>query len=159
MNRYILAALVCAAFAVAEALTAGRGVREFMQSLKQPRWSLPLPAWYGVGLLFYLVCYSVLVSLWRTHISTPPEFWLLVSVMAANADWNWFFFRRRDLRKSFRASLVYSVFVLVLLVRLFSSALPARWTLLAYACYLPYSWFWTYQVWRLNENLPTVASA
>jgi tryptophan-rich sensory protein len=121
---------------------------------------LPLPAWYAVGLLYYGACYATLVPVLRTWRSAQTEFWLLMSIMAINADWNFFFFRRRDFRKSFRATLLYSLCVLVLLWRLFSGSSAAPWFLLAYAAYLPYACLWTFHVWRLNlstASAPTEA--
>jgi tryptophan-rich sensory protein len=152
MNPWFLAGLVCASFALVEALMAGRGVKRFMQELKQPDWSLPLPAWYAIGLLYYAACYAVLVPMLRSRPTATKEFWLLMGIMSVNCVWNFFFFRRRDFRKSFWGCILYSVFVVVLLWRLFPTHSPSVWIFLAYALYFPYSWFWTYRVWRLNSG-------
>lgn len=152
MNPYLLAGLICAAFAALEALLAGPGVKKFMRDLAQPGWSLPMSAWYAVGLLYYGACYATLLPLLRNLRSAETDFWLLILIMASNAGWNLSFFRRRDFRKSFRVTLLYSVFVLVLLWRLFSASSSARWFILAYVAYLPYACLWTFHVWKLNDS-------
>ncbi|HSK45286.1 MAG TPA: tryptophan-rich sensory protein [Candidatus Binatia bacterium] len=158
MNVYIVAGLVCAAFALLEGMLAGRGVSRFMHELKQPRWSLPSTAWYAIGLLYYGACYVVLLPALRNWHTARTEFWLLITIMAMNADWNYFFFRRRDFKKSFRATIFYSAFVVILLWRLFAARSPSSWVFLGYALYLPYSCAWTYQVWKLNAE-KTIASS
>ncbi|MGE5322631.1 MAG: hypothetical protein ACM3SW_07205, partial [Actinomycetota bacterium] len=78
------------------------------------------------------------------------EFWILVSVMALNAAWNFFFFRQKDFQKSFRVCAFYSALVLPLLFRLLPQKTIASWLLFAYAVYLPYGCLWTHRVWKMN---------
>jgi tryptophan-rich sensory protein len=152
VNSYVMAALICAVFAGLETAMAGAGASRFLRELRQPRWALPLPVWYALGLLYYVTCYLILVSLLRRpSFLRSWELWLLGGIMAWNAAWNFFFFRKRDLRKSFSMTVFYSAAVFVLLFRLLASNTAGTWLLLAYALYLPYSWLWTYRVGKMNE--------
>jgi len=136
-----MAALICTAFAGLEAAAAGAGANRFLRELRQPRWALPVPAWYALGLLYYAACFVILDSFLRGHSFLRTwEPWLLAGIMALNAAWNFLFFRKRDLRKSFSITIFYSAAVFLLLFRLLASKTGGRWLLLAYAFYLPYSW-------------------
>jgi len=107
----VAAALVCIAGAGAEALLAGPGVRQRLEQLRQPPMSPPFAVWMVIGGAYYVICFTLLFRLfrgeWREGIGALAVA-SVVLLMSLNALWNLYFFRRRDLRGSFRVSLIYA---------------------------------------------------
>jgi tryptophan-rich sensory protein len=149
---WLIAGAICLAAVVAEGLLSG-DASAFLKSIKQPRWALPLPAWIGIGLLYYLACFFALTRVLAFGLHEPVAagaFAALVLVMAANAGFNWVFFKRRDFRAAFYYYFPYGALVAVLIWLLARIEAAPAIAFAAYACYLPYALFWSYRVWKLN---------
>lgn len=107
--------------------------------------------WSLIGLGYYAVCF---LSLYRLLSIRPPR-WelaagLVVVVLAANAIWNYLFFRLRDLRLGFWFLLPYALVVAVLLLVLACNDLCSALAFAAYGAYLPYAAWFSYRTWKLN---------
>jgi tryptophan-rich sensory protein len=143
---------VCVAGMISEAALAGKGANTVMRSLKQPAWALPAWAWYFIGMAYYAACFA---SLYRVNIGSGSGtrllcLALLIIVMAANAAWNFIFFRRRDLRLSFYFFLPYTILVLVLVCALSRFDWVSAVIFAIYVMYLPCALVWSHRTWKLN---------
>lgn len=149
---WLIAGAICLAAIAAEGLLSG-DASGFLKAIKQPRWALPLPAWIAIGLLYYAACFFALTRILAYGLEQPvaaSAFSTLIVVMAANAAFNWVFFKRRDFRASFYYFFPYAVLVFALIALLGQIDALAAGAFVAYACYLPYALFWSYRVWKLN---------
>jgi tryptophan-rich sensory protein len=120
-----------------------------------------LRAWIIVGAIYYVLCFVVLFRLLTLQPGELRTSALAVTVvlMAANAAFNFVFFRWGDLRASFLFFFPYSglaigLFVLLLLVDPFASAVFGP-----YLVYFIYATAWGYQVWCLNRHTGTIPQA
>ena len=153
MDSWLIAALICVTYAVAESLLAGSDVERVLQELKQPPWSLRKGVWFWIAFAYYGAAFVILWRLFdlrQTGESTILPLILLIAMMTLNVAWNFVFFRRRDLRLSFLWFAPYSLVVLSLLWCVSKIDLMAAGLLLTYSLYLPYALAWSYRVWKLN---------
>jgi benzodiazapine receptor len=151
LTRAAVTALgICAGSAALEGLFAGQGVTQRMKELRLPPYSPPLAGWIGIALFYYVACFVVLYRL--LAYGQLSALALIVALMIINAIWNYFFFRRKDVRVSFYLSLPYAVLATVLAAWLFRIDTTAAWTFLPYMMYLLYAGWWGYNLWRLNEQ-------
>ena len=144
---------ICAAGAALEGICAGPGVRDRMDELRLPRFAPPFAAWLVIGGLYYVICFAVLYRLLEGDFGEGPRqvaLGLAVLLLVCNAGWNYFFFRRRELRASFVYSLGYAAVALCLAAALFRADSTAGWIFLPYLVYLLYGTWWGYALWRLN---------
>ncbi len=149
---WLIAAAICLAAAVAEGLLSG-DTSAFLKSLKQPSWAPPLPAWIAIGLIYYAACFFALTRVLFFGIERPAAaaaFAVLIAVMAANAAFNWIFFKRRDFRASYYYYYPYLALVVMLIALLARIDMLAAGVFVAYACYLPFALAWSHRVWKLN---------
>jgi tryptophan-rich sensory protein len=146
---------VCAAAAGLEGICAGTEVKSLFARLKSPAYSPPLWVWYIIGALYYVTFFFVLFRiLTRGHSSglTNLTFGLVVVMMAANALWNYVFFRAQKLFASVVVTFVAPVVDLGLLVCLMQLDRVAAWALIPYLIYRSYSLWWAYRFWQLNRD-------
>jgi tryptophan-rich sensory protein len=143
----------CIVAAALEGLLAGVRVKARFAELRQPPFAPPLWAWSIVGFLYYVLFFLVLHSLLRnppTPAWTSASLALVAILLAANAAWNWVFFRKKDLRQSLIFFAPYLLAALALALALHRLRSPlAAWYLL-YVGYLAYAAWWCFRVWRLN---------
>lgn len=146
--------VICAFGAALEALFAGNGVRQRLQALRLPSYSIPFWGWIVIGLLYYTMCFVLLYRLFR---SPPAEarnasLVLLGAIMFINALWNYFFFRQRDLCRAYLLGLVYSGIAIALFI-LFLTRLDRTTTacFAPYLAYLIYANVWSYRLWKANR--------
>jgi len=149
-----LALGICAIAAALEGLAAGPGVKQRLSSLRVPPWALPFTAWLVVGGLYYLLCFIVLLRLLKlpTTRLQVTAVTAAIALMAANAAWNYLFFRRANLHASFLfflpyAALALALFLLLLRVDPVSSAIFGP-----YLLYFGYAAAWGHEVWQLNSS-------
>src|SRR5438876_1171295 len=117
----LISLAVCSLFAGLEGLFAGTGIRSRMSELRQPPFSPPFGVWVGIGLLYYMGCFIVLFQLIRNGLHSAEAIAALVLIliiMALNALWNFFFFRK-DVRAAFLLGLPYAMFSVALASLLF----------------------------------------
>jgi len=107
MSPWLTALLICLLAVIAEAVLAGNHVREHLRQIKLPRASPPIWLWIGIGLAYYIICYTILFRLLAHGGDRKRDVAvvLMVLILAANAFWNYLFFRA----KNFLACLVFSV--------------------------------------------------
>jgi tryptophan-rich sensory protein len=155
MSVPLLYALVlCAISATLEGALAGRGVQARFAELRLPRFSPPLPVWFVIGGLCYLICFTVLYRLFRLPPSRSRDaaLALLAGMMLINALWNYVFFRKRDLYLSFFAFLPYGILAVALFLLTLRLDRLAAWVVLPYVLYLVYAAAWGYGLWKRNPE-------
>ena len=153
LHAALAALAICAAGAALEGVCAGSGVRERLAALRLPRFAPPFAAWMVIGGFYYVICFAVLYRLLRGGIGSGPTrvaLGLAVLLLVGNAGWNYFFFRRRDLRASMLYNVAYAGVAVALAVALFRADATAGWTFLPYLGYLVYGSWWGYALLRLN---------
>ena len=149
---WLVAGAICLAAAVAEGLLSGN-TSAFLKSIKQPPWAPPLPAWIAIGLLYYAACFFALTRVLSFGLERPvaaAALAVLIVVMAANAAFNWIFFKRREFRASYYYYFPYVALVAALIALLAQIDMLAAGVFVAYACYLPFALVWSYRIWKLN---------
>jgi translocator protein len=147
--------LICGISALLEGLFAGKGVKEYMERLRSPSYSLPIWAWFIVGGLYYFICFAVvyrLLSQDNSGLFRTVGLVLILVIMGINALWNFFFFRVKRLSLSFAISIPYSLIAVALFICLLQFDRIAAWFLLPYMVYLIYANLWGYQLWKLNSH-------
>jgi translocator protein len=154
LNAALAALGICILGALLEGVAAGPGVRQRLAALRKPRWALSFGPWIVVGVLYYVVCFVVLFRLLNLPISLRRSFALATTVllMAANAGFNLFFFRRANLYASFLFFFPYSAIAVALAVQLFLLDRLASTVFAPYLLYFPYATAWGYHLWRLNAH-------
>lgn len=154
-HPWIWSFATCAAAAALEGICAGKGVKQRFAELSFPTPSLPLWAWFLVGVGYYAIHLIVLHSLLSSHPLQPYTSLALVLagvVLTANAAWNFLFFRRKDLRSSFFFSVPYALLATALGAVLWMAARDVAPLYFLYLAYLPYGTWWGYAVWRRNSE-------
>lgn len=154
MNAALIALGICILAAVLEGAAAGRGVKEHLSALRAPRWALSFRAWVVVGVVYYAVCFAVLLcllTLASTRLRTSALATIIV-LMVANAAFNVVFFRRRNLYASFLFFFPYSAIAIALFVQLLLLDRVASLIFGPYLLYFVYATAWGHQLWRLNEH-------
>jgi tryptophan-rich sensory protein len=148
------ALVLCAISAVLEGVLAGRGVQARFADLRLPLYSPPLPVWFVIGGIFYVVCFTVLYRLFSLPGSglRDAALALLVGMMLMNALWNYLFFRARNLFLSFVACLPYGLVAVALFVLTLRLDRLAALALSPYILYLGYAIAWGYALWKRNPD-------
>ena len=150
-RRSVLQASACAGgAAVAGNAFIGKPAMAWFRGLTAPRWQLPMPAFLGVGALYYgIVGYVLARSLDRRDARSTA--WSL-AVLVGNEAWNGVFFGRRSARAGFVGLCAFTV-PLVALQRSVAGDARSRNALAPYTAYvLVYDLPWTYRLWRLNPT-------
>ena len=133
---------VCVLAAAFEGACAGKNVKAYFRALRFPPYSAPLPVWYAIGGIYYLVFGFLLYRMLRLESdSTLPYVTIafIVFMMIANGSWNYIFFRRRDLFTAFVISTVAPVFDIALLILVLLVDANAAWALVPYLLYRIYN--------------------
>ena len=154
MNRAVFLALTaCVVSAMLEGVFAGRGVKEYMASLRMPRFAPSMRVWYVIGALYYIACFVVL---YRLIDKAPPDanrtaaITLTLVLMSINAGWNYIFFRARNLFAVLLTGIAYTLVAFALMACLIWADTIAALVFAPYLVYLVFANFWGYQLWRLN---------
>lgn len=150
--NWLIAGAICLAAVAAEGLLSG-DASSHLRQIKQPRWALPLAAWVVIGLFYYAACFFALARILAAglgRIDGAAAFAILLLILAANAGFNWVFFKRRDFRMAFFYYFPYLALVATLIWLLTRIDLTTALVFAAYACYLPYALYWSYRVWKMN---------
>ncbi|MGH7589502.1 MAG: tryptophan-rich sensory protein [Gemmatimonadota bacterium] len=152
---WMWALAACAVAAVSEGLLAGSEVGARFSELVLPPFSPPLWAWAIIGVSYYVLFFFLLNSLLGS-LPTPPltmaALLLVTILLAANATWNWLFFRERELWLSTAFFAPYGAVALTLAVVLFRLRSPLFSWYLLYMAYLAYAAWWGISLWRLNPE-------
>ena len=125
-----------------------------LSELNQPDFSPPLWVWAIIGGLYYILFFVLLRSL----LGTPPfprltirAVVLVMVMLAANAGWNWVFFRLQDLGLSTLYWAPYTAIAVALGHTLWRMRSPMfRWYGL-YLGYFVYATWWGISLYRLNR--------
>jgi tryptophan-rich sensory protein len=137
-----------------EGFCAGGDIRQRLGELRTPPHVPPLWGWILIGIFYYVMCFAVLHRLFLIASAVPlrnDALVLMASLMLINANWNYFFFRNRNLFRAFLIGLPYSgIGVLLFVVLVFRLDRIAGWFLFPYLIYLFYANLWGYRTWKLN---------
>jgi tryptophan-rich sensory protein len=147
----LLASLFVILGVMSEAICAGKDPIGVMRRLHQPRWALPMAAWYVVGVLYYAMCFAVVYRMEKSLTGRSTPLTLIGAMMLANGAWNFIFFRPRALRWSFWFYAPYILLVTALICALWSIDRVSATLLIVYSAYLPYALAWSYVVLKLNS--------
>ena len=145
---------ICIVAAIFEGACAGKGVKEHFASLKFPEYSAPLPVWYAIGGIYYLVFGFLLFRMFRIESdSVLPLLTIgyLVFLMIANGSWNYIFFRRKDLFTALVLGTIAPFFDIALLALVLKTDPQAAWALVPYLLYRIYAVIWGYGLWQANR--------
>jgi len=148
---------ICIAAAATEGVLSGTQVKLRFSELRLPRPALPLRYWFVIGAAYYVFFFFTLNSILGappTPIWTATTLVLAVALLGANAIWNLFFFRKKNLRLSFILFLPYDLAAIVFGFALYRLSNPYFSRFLIYICYLTYASWWGHRVWRLNSLSP-----
>ena len=155
MNRAALLALIaCVVSAALEGVLAGRGVKQYMASLRMPRSAPSLPVWYVLGAIYYIACFVVLYRLFALvpeSAARTAALALILALMAINAFWNYIFFRARNLFAVLLTGIAYTLVAIALETCLLRADTTAALVFAPYCVYLIFANYWSYQLWRLNS--------
>lgn len=146
---------ICAIAAVLEGVAAGKNVKPFFAKLRFPSYSAPLWVWYIIGALYYAICFFILYRLLKDagdSLLKTAALTLILVMMAANAFWNYIFFRLQNLYLSFVASIPYSLIAVALFACLIQFDKVAAWSLSPYLLYQIYALRWGYGLWKSNDR-------
>jgi translocator protein len=151
----IFSVMICAAGAGLESLFAGRRIKQRFAELQLPRYAVPLSGWIIIGTAYYVICFAILCRLFELPATSGRNaaLGLLGGIMFANALWNYFFFRSRNLFHAYVVGVCYTAAALALLLLLLIRVdRTAAWYLLPYILYLIYANIWGYRIWKLNPG-------
>ena len=144
---------VCAGAAGLEGICAGVEVKAVFARLRTPAYSPPLWIWYIIGILYYATFLFVLVRILTDRDGSALRnvtLAMIVVMMAANALWNYVFFRAQKLFASVVVTFLAPIMDLGLLLCLTWIDRVAAWALIPYLIYRAYSLYWAYGLWKLN---------
>jgi tryptophan-rich sensory protein len=155
VSAVLVSFLICACAAALEGLLAGKGVKAVLGNLRKPKFAAPVWVWAVIGVVYYLICFFILFRILRYEDNFSiryTAFALLLVLMAANAFWNYVFFRRRDLFYSFVIGVLYSLGAVALFVCLYQFDFLAAYALTPYLLYQIYAFYWGYGLLKLNRK-------
>ncbi|MCI0388991.1 MAG: tryptophan-rich sensory protein, partial [Acidobacteria bacterium] len=147
---------ICVIAATLEGVAAGKNVKPFFAKLRWPSYSAPLWVWYVIGVLYYATCFFIIYRILEYDGDTVLKdisLTLILIMMAANALWNYIFFRAQNLFYSFVASIPYSLVVVALFACLIQFEKVAAWSIVPYLVYQIYALQWIYGLWRINGQV------
>ena len=154
-NSVLLSLAICLVAAAFEGACAGKNVKAYFARLRFPGYSAPLPVWYAIGGIYYLVFGFLLYRMLRVESNSVlplVTIAFIVFMMFANGSWNYIFFRRRDLFTAFVISTMAPVFDAALLVLVLLVDPIAAWSLVPYLLYRIYAVWWGFGLWSLNKD-------
>lgn len=139
----VAAAVLGNAFVGNESLTWFRGLRS-------PRWQLPMPGFFVVAAVYYVIM-GVVLGRGVDRRATGTVGWA-VAVLAGNEAWNVLLFSRRSPRAAFFGLLAF-LLPLGGLQRSVRRDRRSRLMVTAYTTYVVlYDIPWAYRLWRLNRS-------
>jgi tryptophan-rich sensory protein len=153
----VVAFVICALAAALEGVCAGPGVADRLAALRRPRFTPSLAGWLLIGLGYYVICFTILYRLLRSGWPTwvhRVALVLMLLLLVVNASWNYLFFRRRDLGRSFLLNVPYAAIALSLAVALVRIGDGSVWVFVPYLVYLGYAIWFGYMSWQLNDRAP-----
>lgn len=156
ISAFLLSIGICVIGAVLEAVAAGNNIKPLFAKLRFPSYSAPLWVWYIIGALYYATYGFILYRILRydgSSILRPIAFALVLIIVAANAFWNYVFFRAQRLFYAFVVGFLYSVVAFALFVCLLRFDRVAAWAQVPYLLYLTYAYRWSRGLLRLNPEL------
>jgi tryptophan-rich sensory protein len=159
-HPWVWSLAICIAAAATEGMLSGTQVKLRFDELKLPRPAFPLWCWFVIGAAYYVFFFFTVKSILEappTRIWTATALVLAIVLLAANAIWNLFFFRRKNLWLGFVLFLPYDLAALLFGFVLYYLRNPYFSWFLIYVCYLAYASWWGHRIWRLNSP-PAVSS-
>jgi tryptophan-rich sensory protein len=154
-DPFLISLSICILAAAAETILAGRQPVKFLATLRQPHFAPLLWLWTIIGVFYYLICFLVLARL--LHIESGNvlrhlAIALMFALLAINAFFNYFLFRRHNLFASLVIFVAYDLIVIALTMSLLLLDKAAALGFIAYPVYLIFANCWAYQLWRLPTH-------
>src|SRR5690606_2181072 len=140
VKNLLLSIGICIVFAVIGALLTGDALEGWFTQLIHPWFSLPIQAWYVVGVLYYLMAIIILTRILnRTQKPLGSKaFWLSIGMLAGNEFWNYLFFGLESTFLGFTSLIPFTILVFALFYELWKTDRMSAWILLPYAIWLGY---------------------
>src|SRR5262245_44537571 len=92
---------ICVVAATAEAILSGKRPMEMLATLHLPRFTPPLWTWIIIGVLYYVICFTVLTRLLQMDGSNRLQYSatvLMIVLLGLNALFNYVLFRSRNVQ-------------------------------------------------------------
>jgi len=149
----LISIIICALFAVLGGLLMGEGSSDWLLTLNQPWYSLPLWGWYIVGAVYYIMCITILYRVLSQHKSQDRKYalGLVIAMMAGNVFWNYLFFGLANTFAGFISLLPFTLLVVILFKLLLKFDRTTAWILFPYLLWLVYDIIWAHEVWVMNR--------
>ena len=147
------AIIICVVLAFWGSLLVGDSLDTWYPTLIKPAMLVPLPVFYAVGVLYYLLFTFVLYRIFSQIENPQAERIALITalvVMIANELWNWTFFGLRSPWAGFFGIGIFLVLLTILIRILWRLERPSAIALLPYFAWVVYDLMWTFQLWQLN---------
>lgn len=155
ISAVLVSLLICGIAAALEGLFAGKNVKSVMSKLRKPKLSPPFWLWVIIGVVYYIIYCFILFRILRyvdNFTIRYTAFALVLVILALNAFWNYFFFRRENVLVASMLGVFYSLVAIALFVCLLQFDDVAALAQIPYLLYLIYAFYWSYGLLKLNPK-------
>lgn len=150
-EAFTKAILLCMVFVIIEAFSFSRNGKVWFENLKQPKFSFPLPVWYVIEGVFYLICGTIAYRLFANSLSLFSfPITLLALMMLINALTNIILFKLRLLKLFYWILYPFTVITIILFLILLQIDIPSAGLLLVYLIWLAYDFYYFRNLRKLN---------
>lgn len=153
MGPLLAAVAACILFSILGTVFVGGNLGYWYAGLEKPSFLVPLPVFYLVGAVYYVlfafVLYRVLVHV-EDRGAKAICLSLVLLVMLLNEVWNYAFFGLRSTLLGFLGMALFLAPLTALLVALSQHERVSAWALAPYYVWVIYDLAWTFALWRLN---------
>lgn len=153
-HAVLTAIAICILAAGLEGVCAGKRVKSYFATLRFPAYSAPLPVWYAIGGIYYIVFGFVIYRLLLIEDGSSllaATFGLIGFMMVANGLSNIVIFRMRNLFLAFVIGAIFPVLDITLFICLYNLDIIAAYSMIPYLIYRVYAVLWGYGLSKANE--------
>ena len=144
---------LCLISIVIEAASATKEGKAWFESLKRPKFSLSLQAWYFVGALYYILFGIIAYRLFAKGMTfLSPSIILLALIMIANGLSNFIAFKYRSIKWFYLIIYPFALLLLVYIIVLSSIDIISTALASVYFLWLIFDLYYGYHLWKLNDT-------
>lgn len=127
----------------------------WFENLQKPSFLVSLNIFYLVAAVYNIVCAYIVYRLLHRYFSTKETsslhaVYAVVTMMAANELWNYFFMGLQSTKNGFIGIIIFSFFVIFAIWKVQKVDKVSYYLLLLYSLWVTYDLVWTYALWQLN---------